>query len=76
MAAGASLKAYEREFRRRFGTDMLMHRLIYLAYSKLGTSGLGFLVWALSKLGFGGLLSRYGDMDSPTAFFKNMLLKR
>ncbi|MGC8671347.1 MAG: FAD-dependent monooxygenase [Candidatus Micrarchaeia archaeon] len=76
ITKGAPLSAYEKAFKKRFGADMLIHKLIHSIYSSLSPRSMSLLIGALGKLGFGSLLSKYGDMDSPTAFFKNLLLRK
>ena len=73
MENGTPLQNYERQFRKKFGVDMFLHRLIHQLYSSLGTKSMEMLIGAMDKVGIGDFLSKYGDMDSPSLIIKRFL---
>ncbi len=75
MKRGAALAAYEKEWRKRYATDLKLHAMLHEYYSGLDTRGFE-LLFKLSKL-FGAerFLSKYGSMDSPTAMIRNFFLR-
>ncbi|MGC8676509.1 MAG: FAD-dependent oxidoreductase, partial [Candidatus Micrarchaeia archaeon] len=70
---GEPLSNYEREFYRKFGVDMKLHRLIRLLYSSLSPGMMQMLVGTLARLGVGEALGKHGDMDSPSTTLKRLL---
>ncbi|MDE1856769.1 MAG: NAD(P)/FAD-dependent oxidoreductase [Candidatus Micrarchaeota archaeon] len=70
-----ALSRYERAWRKRYGTDLYMHRFVHAAYSGLDARGLDRL-FRLSRL-FGAerFLSEYGDMDRPSLVLKRFFLR-
>jgi flavin-dependent dehydrogenase len=57
---------YEFEWRARFGTDLLLHRIIRDYLSSLSDMQLAALGRRMKKMHFDDYLSRHGSMDKPT----------
>ncbi len=72
---GAPLSLYEKMWRRKYGLDLGMHRMIHSYYSSVGPNG-SELLFRLAKIfGIEGFLSRYGDMDSPSKIVKRIFAR-
>jgi flavin-dependent dehydrogenase len=71
---GAGLDAYEKQWRKRYGRDLGLHRIAHSYYSKAGEKGLERTFRIMKALGMEGFLGKYGDMDSPSAILKRFLL--
>ena len=72
---GSPLSDYEREWRKRYGMELRMHRLLHEYYSGLNTKGFETL-FKLSRL-FGAeeFFGKYGDMDRPGLMLKRLFLR-
>ncbi len=73
ISRNTSLEAYEKQFRKRFGMDMRLHELIHSFYADSSEKMLEFKIGILKKLGIEKVLSRHGDMDSPTVMLKSLI---
>ncbi|MEM0202307.1 MAG: NAD(P)/FAD-dependent oxidoreductase [Candidatus Micrarchaeaceae archaeon] len=72
---GKSLKHYEKEWRKRYGTELKLHSLAHAYYSSLGEKGLEAL-FRLSKIfGIEGFLGKHGDMDRPSIIIRRFFLR-
>lgn len=58
---------YEFEWRARFGTDLLMHRVIRDHLNTLSDPQLAVLGRKLKRMRFDEYLSKHGNMDKPTS---------
>lgn len=75
LRKGAPLSLYERMWRRKYGLDLGMHRIIHSYYSSIGPNG-SELLFRLAKIfGIEGFLSQYGDMDSPSKIVKRIFAR-
>jgi geranylgeranyl reductase family protein len=68
-----NLSDYERAWKKKFSTDLLMHNIIRMIYSKIGSKTISNLIKIMNAIGMQGFLSKYGDMDQPTNIFKNAI---
>ena len=57
---------YELEWKRQFGRDLMLHRVMRNSLDVLPESGVSLLISFCRLLSAEKLLVRYGDMDSPT----------
>ncbi len=73
--SGLDLEAYEAAWRKRYGTDLALHKMLHGYYSRVGQSGLGMAFAFMKAVNAEKLLSMYGDMDYPTVTLKNILLR-
>ena len=69
------LPVYEKEWRKRYGTELRIHKLLHLYYSSLNSASFEAM-FKLSKI-FGAekFLSVYGDMDRPSLILKRFFLR-
>jgi hypothetical protein len=65
---------YEIEWRLRYGTDLMLHRMIRDYLSSLSENRLEELGCKLSKMRFDEYLSREGNMDRPTTMIKPQMV--
>ena len=65
---------YEIEWRLRYGTDLMLHRMIRDYLSSLTENRLEGLGRKLSKMRFDEYLSREGNMDRPTTMIKPQMV--
>ncbi len=70
---GGSLSSYERAWRKAYGADLRMHRMIHGYYTRAGDRYLGATFSLMRGLGFERFFSRHGDMDSPMRMVKSLL---
>ncbi|MGC9037365.1 MAG: FAD-dependent monooxygenase [Candidatus Micrarchaeia archaeon] len=68
----APLSDYEKAFKKKFGVDMLLHKLVHGFYSSLGTKGMEIAINIMNAIGMGEFLSKHGDMDSPSLIIKRL----
>jgi digeranylgeranylglycerophospholipid reductase len=72
---GTPLLTYEKLWRRKYGLDLRMHRIIHNYYSSLSKRSFE-LVFRLSKtFRIDDFLSRYGDMDKPSVIVKRLIFR-
>jgi flavin-dependent dehydrogenase len=75
ITKGAPLSHYEREWRRRYAMDLRLHGMLHSYYSGVDTRSFE-LLFRLSKLfGAESFLSKYGDMDRPSAMIRRFFLR-
>jgi digeranylgeranylglycerophospholipid reductase len=72
---GSSLKAYERQFRKNFGMELMLHRAIRGAYANFDVRGIEFMIRMSKMFGLENFLSKHGDMDRPSLMLKRFLLR-
>lgn len=72
---GSPLESYEREWRKLYGLDLRMHRLIHAYYSVLGDRSFATIIKAAKLLGFERFLSEHGDMDRPSLMIKRIFVR-
>ena len=72
---GKPIEDYDSMWRKLYGKDLSMHRFIHAYYSRAGEAGIEKLLWVLDVLGMGNFLSKYGDMDRPSAMVKRFFLR-
>ncbi len=73
---GYGLREYEARYRKAYGFDMLLHSAINRLYSAVGTYPMGTALMMMERLGIGGFLSEYGDMDSPSLILRRFFLRK
>lgn len=71
---GLNLGSYEKIWRRRYGTDLLLHDILHKYYSTFNKS-FDRLIGISNSLGLNNFLEEYGDMDSPSLMIKRFLLR-
>lgn len=76
VSRGTPLYAYESMWRRKYGGELKLHRLIHAYYSMLGSRGFGAMLSMWQLLGVDRFLSEYGDMDRPSLVMKRMFVRR
>ncbi len=67
------LDGYETAWRKAYGTDLMMHRMIHRYYMAAGDAYLGATFSIMKLLGFEGFFGRHGDMDRPMRMLKSLL---
>jgi len=75
LREGAGLGEYEKAFDSGFGRDLMLHRTLRRIYSGMGKSNLSLLMKAAKALGAESFLSKYGDMDRPSAMVRRFFLR-
>ena len=73
LERNAPLNSYEKAFYKKFGVDLLLHRLVHRVYSSLDTKGMEIAINIMNAIGVGEFLSKHGDMDSPSLIIKRFL---
>ncbi len=76
ISHGKQLVEYEKAWRQKFGRDIAMHSMVRNFYSRSSLRSLAFAMKTAKKLGFESLLSKYGDMDSPSLIIKRVFLRK
>ncbi|HUC38680.1 MAG TPA: NAD(P)/FAD-dependent oxidoreductase [Candidatus Acidoferrum sp.] len=73
---GTPLALYEKLWRKKYGLDLLMHKLIHRYYSGMGSRGSG-LVFRIARLaGVENFLGEYGDMDRPSVVVRRLVVRQ
>ncbi len=72
---GKDLRIYETEWRRKFGADLYIHKLIHNYYSLLGNNQMDMLLKTIKVLKGEKFFSKYGDMDSPKEMIKKFFFR-
>jgi flavin-dependent dehydrogenase len=72
---GRPLGSYEKAWRRRYGLDLTMHKMLHSYYASMGSRSLDTLFVFSRIFGAEGFFSRYGDMDRPTVMIKRFFLR-
>ncbi|MGC8478559.1 MAG: FAD-dependent oxidoreductase [Candidatus Micrarchaeia archaeon] len=72
---GASLEAYEKMWRAKYGMELRLHNIAHEYYSSLSTKGFERLFKMARIFGMDDFLSIYGDMDSPSRIIKRFFLR-
>ncbi len=72
---GMPLSVYEKRYAKRYGTDMLFHKMINRIYSNFGHTALGAMITISNAIGIDGFLGKYGDMDRPSLMLKRFFLR-
>ncbi|MDE1869174.1 MAG: NAD(P)/FAD-dependent oxidoreductase [Candidatus Micrarchaeota archaeon] len=75
VKSGASLEAYEKEWRKRYTMDLKMHSVLHSYYSTFSGKSLETFFRASKLLGAEGFFSKYGDMDRPSLMIKRFFLR-
>jgi len=65
---------YELEWRLRYGTDLMLHRMIRDFLDKMGDKKIEEFGRSLQKMRFDEYLSRDGNMDRPTSMIKPQMV--
>ena len=73
---GAKLSAYEKAWKKKFGTNVKLHSLIKKMYSKLEVQDFGGLIRLLNRTGIADFLGSYGDMDMPSKMIKRIFVRK
>ncbi len=72
---GTPLLRYERDWRRRYSMDLRLHSMLHSYYSGMSTRNFELLFRLSKLLGAESFLSKYGDMDRPSAMIKRFFLR-
>lgn len=72
---GTPLKSYDKEWRKRYGTDLKMHSFLHNYYSNLRTSNFEVFLKFMKMFGAEKFFSEYGDMDRPSLMLKRFFLR-
>jgi flavin-dependent dehydrogenase len=72
---GMPLSHYEREWRKKYGRDLKLHRLFHNRYPGKDTMSLKIIFKLARIMGAESFLSTYGDMDRPSATIKRFFLR-
>ena len=75
IKGGVPLSRYEKDWRKLYGLDLKMHRIIHAYYSSLGDRSFGTMLKTAKILGFEKFLSTHGDMDRPSLVVKRMIFR-
>ena len=75
LEKGEPLERYDKTWRKLYGNDLSMHKIIHAYYSRAGEAGVERLLGLLNILGIGNFLSKYGDMDRPSVMVKRFFLR-
>ena len=75
IADGKPLREYDKAWRRRYGADLTIHRMIHEYYSGIGAGSLGMLIRITKALGAESFFGAYGDMDRPSLMLKRFFLR-
>jgi flavin-dependent dehydrogenase len=69
------LSDYENSFRRAYGLDLGLHRLINRLYTSLSPRSVGVMIDVMNTFGIDRFLGAYGDMDRPSLVMKRFFLR-
>ncbi len=72
---GTPLRNYDKEWRKKYGLDLKMHKFLHNYYSNLAVSNLGFFLKFLKIFGAENFFSEYGDMDRPSLMLKRFFFR-
>ncbi len=72
---GDPLSAYERMWRKKYGGDLKLHKMIHGYYSMLGSRGFAAMLGMWQLLGIDKFLSEHGDMDRPSLVLKRIFIR-
>ncbi len=72
---GKPLERYEKAWRKAYGLDLTMHKMIHGYYASLGSRSLDMLFMFSKLFGAESFFSKYGDMDRPTIMIKRFFLR-
>lgn len=75
LVRGEPLDIYEREWKRRYGADLKLHRMIHEYYSSLSSRNFESFFRIARVLGAEAFFSKYGDMDRPSTMLKRFFLR-
>lgn len=75
VSKGSPLSVYEKEWRKRYGMELKMHKLLHRYYSGLKTGGFEALFKLSKMFGAEEFFSMYGDMDRPSLILKRVFLR-
>ncbi len=75
IANGKPLSEYDKAWRRMYGADLMMHRMLHEYYSGIGARSLGTLIRIMKALGAESFFGAYGDMDRPSLMLKRFFLR-
>ena len=75
MKTGMALRSYDREWRKRYGLDLTMHRFLHNYYSNLRINNFEVFLKFSKILGAERFFSEYGDMDRPSLMLKRFFLR-
>ncbi len=75
LKEGYPLASYETAWRKRYGMDLSLHKLLHAYYSSLGQRRVDATFKLLKMLGAESFFSEYGDMDRPSVMLKRLFLR-
>ena len=75
IARGTALASYEKEWRKQYGMDLMLHSALHGYYSNAGPRSLAILMRMSRLFGAEQFFSRYGDMDSPSTMLKRFIFR-
>jgi flavin-dependent dehydrogenase len=76
LTKGKSLDSYDSKWRKSYGLDLSLHRLLHKSYSSINGRRMDVLFKMIKLFGGEGFFSNYGDMDRPTAMLKSLILRK
>ena len=72
---GKSLRRYGQRFRKNFGKDIILHRMINRVYANLDVRGIELLINISKTFGLENFFSEHGDMDRPSLMLKRFIFR-
>ncbi|MDE1871644.1 MAG: NAD(P)/FAD-dependent oxidoreductase [Candidatus Micrarchaeota archaeon] len=75
IRTGTKLSVYDKEWRKRYGLDLRMHKFLHNYYSNLRVTNFEAFFKFLKIMGAEEFFSKYGDMDRPSLMLKRFFLR-
>jgi len=75
LREGESLGRYGRLFRKNFGKEIILHRMISKVYASLDVKSIERLIKISKTFGLEGFFSEHGDMDRPSVMLKRFIFR-
>ncbi len=72
---GRPLSDYEKLWRRKYGMDLGLHKILHSYYSRIGGRGMDLMIKFSKVFGIDSFLGEYGDMDRPSVVIKRLFIK-
>ncbi len=72
---GRSLNRYGQLFRKNFGKEMVLHRMISKVYASLDVRSIERLINISKTFGLESFFSEHGDMDRPSVMLKRFIFR-
>ncbi len=75
MQANVRLKRYEKDWRKEFDKEIILHSFFYKLYTSMNGKNLESVAKIVKGTGFDSFLGKYGDMDRPSLVVKRFFLR-